>query len=71
MAADKMDRDTLIEAFEYLDKLRASGITNMFGAAPYMERELGMSRHGARTILSKWMMTYSDQPASSRAEQAA
>lgn len=30
------------EYFEYLDELRESGVTNMFGAAPYLVSEFGI-----------------------------
>jgi hypothetical protein len=43
------------EYFEYLEVLRKSGVTNMFGAAPYLQREFGLSRHEARDVLLKWM----------------
>ena len=41
--------------FDYLVELRDSGETNMFGAAPYLEREFGLSRTEARNILVQWM----------------
>jgi hypothetical protein len=55
------DRDQLIEGFEYLDDLRLSGRTNMFGAAPYVERELGYTKNEARNITLKWMETFDGQ----------
>ena len=42
----------------YLESLRVSGVTNMFGAAPYLEAEFGLSRAEARKVLSEWMNTY-------------
>lgn len=50
--------DNLAEAFEYLDALRESGVTNMFGAAPYVQRELGFDRDTSRRVLSAWMGTF-------------
>lgn len=41
--------------FDYLDALRLSGVTNMFGAAPYLQREFGLSSREARGILLQWM----------------
>jgi hypothetical protein len=41
--------------YEYLDELRASGTTNMFGAAVDLEDEFGMDRLEARKILQEWM----------------
>ena len=42
----------------YLENLRRSGITNMFGAAPYLANEFGLSSQEARKILSDWMHNY-------------
>jgi len=43
----------------YLDELRESGVTNMFGAAPYLTREFpGMTPYEAKPILMYWMETY-------------
>ena len=41
--------------FEYLNKLRDSGVTNMFGAVPYLRAEFGLDRNTARQILATWM----------------
>ena len=46
------------EYFAYLELLRDSGITNMFGAAPYLEEAFGLSRKEARDVLSSWMESY-------------
>lgn len=43
---------------KYLDELRESGVTNMFGAAPYLEDEFDLDRVEARSILSDWMKTF-------------
>ena len=48
----------MIEYFNYLNKLRDSGITNMFGAAPYLERSFDISKKEAREILSAWMKSF-------------
>lgn len=39
----------------YLELLRQSGVTNMFGAAPYLQQEFGLSRREARDALMHWM----------------
>ena len=44
--------------FEFLNNLRDSGVTNMFGAAPYLEDEFGLSRNEAIDILGQWMESY-------------
>lgn len=41
--------------FIYLIELRRSGITNMFGASPYLMREFGITNQEARQILGEWM----------------
>jgi hypothetical protein len=46
------------EYFAYLNVLRESGVTNMFGAAPYLQQEFGLSRHEARDVLLKWMESF-------------
>ena len=47
------------EHLEYLDDLRESGITNMFGAGSYLEDEFGMDSETAGKALSYWMNTFS------------
>lgn len=42
----------------YLEKLRRSGVTNMYGAAPYLEAVFGISHREAVSILSDWMKNY-------------
>lgn len=46
----------------FLDLLRESGVTNMFGAAPYLvEAYDGITLREARDILSYWMKTFSER----------
>ena len=42
----------------YLENLRRSGVTNMFGAAPYLQKEFGLTRNEATKILADWMKNY-------------
>jgi len=49
---------TKIEMFEYLDDLRNEGITNMYGAVPYLESDMDCDKQFARDILTEWMNTY-------------
>ena len=42
----------------FLEMLRKSGVTNMYGAAPYLEEAFGVSRKDAREILIDWMSNY-------------
>ena len=46
------------EHLEYLDELRESGITNMFGSAPYLQEAFDLDRHTARDIVAYWMGTF-------------
>ena len=50
------------EEFLYLNRLRESGDTNMFGAAPYLQDEFGLDRREARTILTEWMSWADENP---------
>lgn len=52
----------------FLESLRQSGETNMYGAAPYLMREFGMSRDEANTVLTDWMTNYN--PADYEDQQA-
>ena len=49
------------EYYKALETIRKSGITNMFGAAPYL-RELypELSRDDSNAILSNWMKNYNE-----------
>ena len=47
------------EHYEYLMELRDSGVTNMFGAAPYLQEVFGLSRSEARAVLLEWMESFS------------
>ena len=50
------------EHLEYLDALRESGKTNMFGAGPYLRRNFqGLTRNDSHVILSYWMKTFSER----------
>ena len=52
------DLNTLTEAFEYLDELRESGETNMWGAVPYIERDLGHDNKTSKSLQLKWMESF-------------
>jgi len=54
--------DTNEKYYEFLDNLRESGVTNMFGATPYlMEAFSDLSEVKAMEILKSWMGTFSDR----------
>jgi hypothetical protein len=62
-----MNTNTLPEPVEpehltYLDNLRSSGVTNMFGALPFlMEAFPGLSKKDATWVLGYWMQTFSER----------
>lgn len=49
------------EHLTYLDELRESGETNMFGASPYLEGEFGLNRRDAKAYLIHWMETFGER----------
>ena len=47
------------EYYEFLNGLRESGKTNMFGAVPYLKREFPwLNNKEAETVLLSWMNQY-------------
>jgi hypothetical protein len=48
------------EEFEYLNTLRESGVTNMFGAALYLQEAFDISKSEAKTILALWMKSFKE-----------
>jgi len=59
-----------LEQYKYLVGLRDSGVTNMFGAAPYLEAAYDVGRDEAGKILGAWMQSFSlpedEQPTDGR-----
>lgn len=49
------------EHLEYLDELRESATTNMYGASPLLTREFGLERDEARHVLQYWMATFGQE----------
>lgn len=50
----------LAEMFRYLDALRLSGRTNMFGAGPYLRARFSLGGTESHEVLKKWMETFGD-----------
>ena len=48
---------------QFLDELRDSGVTNMYGAAPYLQQAFGLDKIEARMILIDWMENYGKRKA--------
>jgi hypothetical protein len=45
--------------YRYLNELRKSGKTNMFGAVPYLVKRFGFNRNDASIVLTDWMRDFS------------
>ena len=45
----------------FLDELRESGVTNMFGAGPYLRETFGLSRAESHEILAYWMTSFEER----------
>lgn len=58
MSEEELKKEELKEHFEFLNDLRESGVTNMFGATPYLVQEFGVNTKEAREILSAWMHSF-------------
>jgi hypothetical protein len=55
-----MINEEWIEYYVYLEELRQSGVTNMFGASSYLREDFGLGRREAIKILSSWMENYDE-----------
>jgi hypothetical protein len=53
------------EYYSYLDELRASGVTNMFGAGQYLMEAFNLSKIEARMVLMAWMEQFNKTKQSS------
>jgi hypothetical protein len=54
-----MEKEDLKVYFDFLEELRESGQTNMFGARPYLQVVFpDLSDIQAKMILVKWMESY-------------
>jgi len=45
----------------FLDVLRSTGKTNMFGAVPYLVKHFKIHRYDAKDFLAEWMKTFSER----------
>lgn len=46
--------------YKFLEALRKSGDTNMFGATPYLMERFSLKRDEASNILAEWMDSYDE-----------
>lgn len=49
------------EVLEYLNLLRDSGATNMFGATTFIQDEFNLDKKESRRLLSLWMKNFNDE----------
>ena len=49
------------EHLKYLDKLRDSGVTNMFGGGTYLTQSFGLKKRDAQEILVYWMESFTER----------
>ena len=49
------------EVLEFLNILRDSGATNMFGATPYIKDEFELDSKEAKRLLMLWMANFNDE----------
>lgn len=52
-------REDWFEHYKTLEAIRASGIVNMYGAAPYLADWDGIDEKLAKQVLVNWMHNYS------------
>ena len=45
----------------FLDVVRSSGVTNMYGAGSYIEEHFNVSKYEARDFLMEWMSTFGER----------
>jgi len=55
------NRSKAKDVYEFLDSLRESGVTNMYGGAAYIELHFGFTEKVATEWLLKWMKSFSDR----------
>ena len=48
------------QVYNFLNILRLSGITNMYGASPYLQEVFGFTKHDANRYLNSWMDIFDD-----------
>jgi hypothetical protein len=60
---EKKERPAIVsdDHLTYLDALRESGVTNMYGAGPYLVKEFGVNKTESRAILGYWMRTFGER----------
>ena len=49
------------QVFKFLDELQESGVTNMFGAGNYVQKEYRININEANNYVAEWMRTYDER----------
>ena len=49
------------EYFNFLVDLRDSGVTNMWGAGPYLEDEFNLTKQEAKDVLVAWIKSFEEE----------
>lgn len=55
-----MEKEKYEKEFKFLEELRQSGQTNMYGASPYLREEFNISKAESYEILNQWMTRYDE-----------
>lgn len=58
MTEDGICNELKSQVFTYLDELRESGTTNMYGAPTYVREEFGVGKREAMSLVSSWMRDF-------------
>jgi len=56
---DKLPTQETVNLF--LDDLRESGVTNMYGAGTFIQNSFDVTKYDANRYLIKWMETYGER----------
>lgn len=57
----KPEVDDLEGCLVYLDFLRETGVTNMYGARPYLMEGMDLPKETAGKVLAYWMETFASR----------
>ncbi len=57
---ENIEEGVVKDMHTFLDALRDSGVTNMFGAATDKQKEFGIDQKSAREVLANWMQSFSE-----------
>lgn len=57
---NETERRFELRCFEFLVKLRDSGVTNMWGASPYLQSEFDIGPVEASDVLDKWIASFKE-----------